>query len=728
MALVLCAIVLVIHAPIVLGGQTWDDVRYHTEVAPPRIAAADAVLHGELPTWWNGTGLGVPLLGEPSHGAAYPIGWLAATPHALDLLAILHVLWCALGVFVWARRMRASDVGALAGGVLVAASGVIASAAIRGALPALAHLPWIAFVASRLSTSIAPRARVRWTVSLAILIGLVGLAGQLAVLAQAIALALLAGRRPSRLTAVGVLAGLAIASVQWLPAALAIGDGAGATVHGIPIARVIELVVPIGHEASGWFPSVFVGAPLLALASLSAPRRRFAILAGVLALLALVAGRGGGWPAWLGAPELHLAALALVAAPHAAVGFDVIARGERRSWLALAAAAVASALGLAGVAVLRTHADATAIDAIDRALIGAALGLACCAIATVIAWRARPALPRVRGVDLRALVLVALVVAPSVGALPLAVPRTGRAIVDEPPAWAASALAPGELTLVDDQPVHDARPVRVFRPVTTFSGGTRARPEALADALATLAGTSAAKWGIASARSDDPARPAVHDRVWLAAASAGGQLLDRYGIALAVLPASMAGNRGLQGVARRGDLALVRYPASPPAALVREWIFVPDVATALARLFPPGAGRGLGSGLVVLAGTGAENQDEPGPAQPCTIDRWSGAAIDLHCASDRPAYAVVSSSPARGWSVSVDGRASPWLVADVLRRAVAVGAGEHQIAWRYWPPGLTIALVLAALGSMGLLALWLVHGRDPDARDRTPDPERADVN
>jgi hypothetical protein len=331
-------------------------------------------------------------------------------------------------------------------------------------------------------------------------------------------------------------------------------------------------------------------------------------------------------------------------------------------------------------------------------------------------------------VDLRALVLVALVVAPSVGALPLAVPRTGRAIVDEPPAWAASALAPGELTLVDNRQVHDARPVRVFRPVTTFSGGTRARPEALADAIATLAGTSAAKWGIASARSDDPARPAVHDRVWLAAASAGGQLLDRYGIALAVLPASMAGNRGLQGVARRGDLALVRYPASPPAALVREWIFVPDVATALARLFPPGAGRGLGSGLVVLAGTGAENQDEPGPAQPCTIDRWSGTAIDLHCASDRPAYAVVSSSPARGWSVSVDGRASPWLVADVLRRAVAVGAGEHQIAWRYWPPGLTIALVLAALGSMGLLALWLVYGRDPDARDRTPDPERADVN
>ena len=83
-ALVLAAIVLVVYAPIVLGGRTWDDARYHTEVAPPRIAAADAVLHGELPTWWEGTALGVPLLAEPSHGAAYPLTWIAATPLTFD--------------------------------------------------------------------------------------------------------------------------------------------------------------------------------------------------------------------------------------------------------------------------------------------------------------------------------------------------------------------------------------------------------------------------------------------------------------------------------------------------------------------------------------------------------------------------------------------------------------------------------------------------------------------
>ena len=693
------------------------------------------MLHGELPTWWNGSGLGVPLLGEPSHGAAYPIGWLAATPRALDLLAIVHLLWCALGIALWARRRRASDVGALAGAVLVAASGVLGSAAIRGALPALAHLPWIAYAASRLSTARWPRGRARWAVALAGLLALVGLSGQLAVLVPAIAIALLVGparapSRPSRFVVLAVLAGLALAAVQWVPAVFAIAAGAGANADAMPLARVIELLVPLGHEASGWFPSVFVGAPLLALAALGAPRRRFAILAGVLAVLALVAGRGD-WPAWLGAPELHVAALAIIAGPHAAAGFDVLVAGTRRGWLAFVAGAVATGLALVALVALRAQVDVTATaaaTAIDRALVGGGLALACCAATAVLAWRWRPALPRARGVDVRSLVLVVLVVAPSAGALPLAIPRVDRAIVDEPPPWVALALAPGELTIVDGQPAPDASPVRVFRPVTTFAGGARTHAETLADAIATLAGTSAAKWGIAAARSEDPARPAIHDRVWLAAASAGGQLLDRYGIALAVLPASMAGNRGLRGVAKRGDWALVRYPASPPAAIVGEWIFAPDVDTALARLFPPGAGRGLGSGLVVLAGQGAQNQDEPAPAQPCAVERWSGGAIDLRCTAERAAYAVVSSTAARGWSVEVDGGARPWRTADVLRRAVAVDAGEHRIAWRYWPPGLTLALALAALGSGVLLALWLVYGRDPHARDRTPDPARTDVD
>lgn len=96
-ALVVILIVLGANARLLIGGQTWDDARYHTEIAPPRLAAGEAIRAGTLPAWWDGTSLGVPLAAEPSHGAMYPPTWLATSPRALDWLAIAHLVWAALG-------------------------------------------------------------------------------------------------------------------------------------------------------------------------------------------------------------------------------------------------------------------------------------------------------------------------------------------------------------------------------------------------------------------------------------------------------------------------------------------------------------------------------------------------------------------------------------------------------------------------------------------------------
>jgi len=50
-ALALAVAVLVVQARVIAGGKTWDDVRYHTEIAPPRLAAACAkvVCHRSIP-------------------------------------------------------------------------------------------------------------------------------------------------------------------------------------------------------------------------------------------------------------------------------------------------------------------------------------------------------------------------------------------------------------------------------------------------------------------------------------------------------------------------------------------------------------------------------------------------------------------------------------------------------------------------------------------------------
>ncbi|MDB4952877.1 MAG: hypothetical protein JWO36_446 [Myxococcales bacterium] len=694
LALALAVAVLVVQARVIAGGKTWDDLGYHTDVAPSRLAAASAIARGNLPDWWDGTGFGVPLASEPSHGAAYPVIWLARSPHALDLVIVLHVLWAALGVAVWARR-RSSEVGALVAGILVATTGLVTSAALRGALPALSHLPWIGMLACSLRDDRRPRAAI----GIGVLVGAVGLAGQFGLLVDAVVLALVLGARRETLRwllpALG--AGLAIAAVQWLPAALSLGRTAGVDVHAMSLSRLIELVVPgsFGSNdparavtavagAHAWAPSLYVGAPILALATVQRPSRRLAIVMGVFAVLAFVVGRGG-WPAWLGAPELHLAALVLVAAAHAGGGLDALVGGERRALFSLVAATIAAALGLAAVAVFRaTRHDVS--PAIDRAIIDGALGLGCMIAAAVLVWRA----PK----TWRPLVL-ALIVAPGVGATPSVSPAIGRSILDEEPAWARAA---------EPSPV----PRRMFRPEVMFQ-----LPNDLETAIASLAGTSAARWGIAAARSDDPARSRIDDRVWVASAQAGGELLRRFGIGLAVLPAVVFDAKQMRELGRRSNWVFVAFDTWSPASVIGSWEWTPDLDDALARLFPEGVTSGIARSRLVLSGTGTPNQEGSIQPVPCAIERWIDGAIDLSCTSTADAYAVVTSSSARGWSVAIDDHDVDWVTADAVRRAVAIPAGTHRVAWRFTTPGRRTALLLGAVGVLALLALWLASARRP---------------
>ncbi len=715
-ALVLAVSVLVVHARVVLGGKTWDDVRYHTEIAPPRLAAADAVLSGQLPGWWEGSGLGVPLVGEPSHGAAYPAVWIAASPHALDLIWIAHLFWLALGVALLARRLGASELASVVAGVLIAASGIAASAALRGALPGLAHLPWVAWASLGIARARAladrggdeavddpPRERVTSSVALALVLGAIGLSGQLALLADAVALAIVMGasRTSVRPLALAIAAGLAIACVQWLPALLA-GPHAGAAVGLLKLSRVLELVAPgsfggssRGHAvdaiagAHAAWPSLYVGAGAFALALLARVSRRVVGLLVALVALAVVAGRGG-WPGVLGAPELHLGVLAVLVVALAAPGLDVVLAGARRGRTALVGATIATVLAVGAIAVLRSRAD-DGSSALDRAVIDGVLATVCLAAATMVAWRQRSigAPSPLAGVTRSRLAIAALLVAPSVGALGSTAPLVSRDDVEATSMWVSSAAT------VDTA----GAPYRVFRPISLFDDD-RSRT-VVADAIATLLGTAASRHGIGAARSEDPARPVAHDRLFTAAASAGGAFLSRYAIALAILPASMVDTAKDPVLAQRGTWALVRYPTSPAAAIISEWIWVEDDSQAIARLFPAG-GRGLPTGLVVLHGRGTDHQDEPAEPQPCTVSRWLPGAIDLTCVANTDAQAVISSTSAPGWTVHVAGKDTPWVTADVIRRAVPLPAGAHVVSWRFVPPGFFAGVAIAALGVLAL--------------------------
>jgi hypothetical protein len=271
-----------------------------------------------------------------------------------------------------------------------------------------------------------------------------------------------------------------------------------------------------------------------------------------------------------------------------------------------------------------------------------------------------------------------------VGALRSTAP-TAEAI-EEPPFARAAEATPA--------------PRRLYRPQVMLGVG-----DALDDAVETLAGTAGARWGLTAVRADDPARVAALDSLWLASANQGRALLERFGVALAILPAGASPDPG--ELVRRGNWALVTVRTAPPAAVYTAWEWAPDDRSALVRLFPPIGRAPRGLPRLVLRGEGLPNQEVAAAPAPCAIERWSGNAIDLTCRAPADGYAVVSSTAASGWSVAIDDRDAPWLVADVARRAVAIPAGEHRVQWRYAAPGLTAGLVLAALGVLALAALGL---------------------
>ena len=132
-----------------------------------------------------------------------------------------------------------------------------------------------------------------------------------------------------------------------------------------------------------------------------------------------------------------------------------------------------------------------------------------------------------------------------------------------------------------------------------------------------------------------------------------------YGICVAILPrADVEGSHDRARAARQ--LGAVRFPASPAAAVVYEWIYARATTAQLARLFPPGNFRGSIRASIVIAGQGTR---EPRRAERAGAvhDRALGGRRDRsRVRAARAAYALVASTPMPGWDVSVDGQRSAW--------------------------------------------------------------------
>ncbi len=327
----LAALVLAVFWRAILGGVFYlgDILPLHY---PLRSAYAAELARGSLPLWTPVVFGGYPLLAVGRLGALYPpnllLHALLPVATALNVFILAHLVWAALGMYAFARRLGPQRAPAFASALAYALGGfLVVHVTDVNAVAVAAWLPWLFLLVDHLVVGTPAANRIRDAALLALAVGLVFLAGQpqmatlglLAVWAYALYLTRAAGPdgRVLGLWLIAPLLGVALAAAQLLPSR-----------------ELAQLSVPPG------------GVDLADLHSLSAVSLHPRSLVSLLSPFLSGSPDAGtfGWAGYMGLLPLLLALLApFLAAPRA----DVPRRPVRpaRFFAALGVAALLLSLG-----------------------------------------------------------------------------------------------------------------------------------------------------------------------------------------------------------------------------------------------------------------------------------------------------------------------------------------------------------------------------------------------
>ena len=117
------------------------------------------------------------------------------------------------------------------------------------------------------------------------------------------------------------------------------------------------------------------------------------------------------------------------------------------------------------------------------------------------------------------------------------------------------------------------------------------------------------------------------------------------------------------------------------------------------------------------------------------INEDSCNSIKILARMETPGLSVLADLWDAGWQATVNGQTSVVLRVDTAVRGVLLAAGESTVVFHYWPPRLTFALRVAAVGlgllTGGSLLLWWTTGRPSSVaalEDSAPTHRLADLN
>lgn len=123
---------------------------------PWRTMAFAALRTGRLPLWNPLLGNGAPLLANYQSAVFYPPNWLyliIPAEYAMGLVGMLHLLWAALGMMAYLRRLGVDRLGQGVGAIGFALSGyLIARFGFLTIISTAAWLPWLMWAVESLSS------------------------------------------------------------------------------------------------------------------------------------------------------------------------------------------------------------------------------------------------------------------------------------------------------------------------------------------------------------------------------------------------------------------------------------------------------------------------------------------------------------------------------------------------------------------------------------------------
>jgi hypothetical protein len=734
-----------------------------------RGAVASALAEGRLPLWEPRLMAGFPLFAAPHSAVLYPPNWLVLVLPVGAFWSLSVVLHLALaGIFAreWLRKgLGLGIAGAMAGGLLFMMSGFIVSHVHAGHTNHVWAYPWVPALLWRLERFLASPT-LRRGLLLSLVLAMLFLAGippyvfyaGLIVLARLVQVVLSSreGRRERLLRSIqgiGWLAlGLLFCAPQLLPTLELITQGQRVSIKNYefvtsfsvaPI-NYIGLLAPTffgdGREAAIWSHGFlaeshgFVGIAGLVLAGVGLLGRhpqRF-LWAGIAVAGALLA-LGQYTPIFRAfyavvpvaglfrVPARYLLLYAVALAALAAMGMDLLRVQDgapRRPMRVLAAAVAVVALLAAGLRFSLTATDGpspgwwTSLVESERQAFRAEQGSEAPAASRSMAARSLLWAALCAGVA-----TAGLLVRGTVGASAL-----GLLLVGELWVYGSRYFVgyPVEEMVWPKEFIENVRsnPNYPFRIATVAMSQT---PEIGKCELA----------GLDHVGGFDPmmlrryttlinvgrGKPAT-DLVVTMAYSRPGPVFDLLGARYWIVPGPRQEPPGWRTIGQLPSGFIYENPAALPRAfLVGHALTLTAEEERLRYLASP---EFDGSQVVVLE----EGEGESGSRDPVRgsiqLQSQEAGGYRLRAECDRDAWLVLTEAWYPGWSVEIDGHPAGLLRADHLLQAVRLGAGKHEVQFRYRSRTLATGFVIAAIAAVGCAGFMTWRRRSSSGEGQSP--------